>query len=166
MKKIALAGKYGKSKYIIVDNEDYPFLKRFKWHTDRHGNIQTVICLPNKKEAVNVLMHRLIVNASSFSQVNHINKNKLDNRKKNLRFANQSQIQASRGLLKNNTSGYKGVSLDRRTNRYRAVIGFKKRKIYLGTFNTAEEAAFAYDRAAEKYFDEFAKLNFSESETK
>lgn len=95
--------------------------------------------------------------------VDHIDGDKGNNAIANLRLASRSQNAANAsGLRKNNTSGYRGVSLYRRTGRWDARIFVEGVTHCLGHHTTAEEAARAYDRAAYKFYGEFAYLNFPE----
>lgn len=102
-------------------------------------------------------LHRMIAEWAGLGtthQIDHKNHNKLDCRRRNLRRATHSQQQCNRGLRKDNTSGYKGVSKNHK--RYMAAIN----KRYIGTFSTAKEAARAYDKAARRLHGSFARLNF------
>ena len=92
-------------------------------------------------------------------EVDHINGERTDNRWVNLRTCTTSQNQGNRKISKNNTSGYKGVSLNKRDSVWIACVEYKSKLIYLGGFNCKHEAALAYNKAAIKYFGEFAKLN-------
>lgn len=133
-------GKYG--EYMSVLIPEHPFA--------------------NKKGRV--LEHRLVMEKKlgrylkEDEYVDHINGDKYDNRPENLRLATRSQNAANQGLTSQNTSGYKGVS--QYGNKYRSRIKYKQKLIYLGSYNTKEEAVVAYDKAALHYFGEFAKLNF------
>ena len=91
--------------------------------------------------------------------IDHINGNGLDNRKENLRLCNSTQNAANTGLWSTNTSGYKGVRLQKRTGKYEAYIIIKNRPNHLGTFTDAKLAAQAYNNAALNIFGEFAGLN-------
>ena len=95
-------------------------------------------------------------------QVDHINGDRLDNRRENLRIVTNWQNQMNRGMTINNSSGYKGVRL-RRSGKWEAQIRVNKKAIFLGRFYDKLDAAHAYDDAAKKYFGEFARLNFPES---
>lgn len=72
-------------------------------------------------------------------QIDHINRNKTDNRIDNLRMATQSEQNCNKGKRTNNTSGYTGV-VRAKTGKWEARIGKHKKMYYLGTFNTPEEA--------------------------
>lgn len=107
-----------------------------------------------------VSMHRVVMervlgySLPIGATVDHINGNKIDNRRENLRLATHSQNNANRPKGKNNTTGFKGVYAD--GDRYRARIRVNKRLLHLGRFDTPEDAHSAYVNAAEKHFGEFA----------
>jgi hypothetical protein len=88
--------------------------------------------------------------------VDHINGNRSDNRIANLRLANPRQSVGNTFGNSRNTSGYKGVSWDKRNKVWRAYIAFNRRYQHLGYFKNKEDAARAYQLAAEKHFGEFA----------
>lgn len=93
--------------------------------------------------------------------VDHINGNGLDNRRTNLRPATRAQNSANAHMGRNNTSGYKGVSLHKASGLWRAYIGGGGRtRVELGLFTTPEEAALAYDEAAVARWGEYARPNF------
>jgi hypothetical protein len=92
-------------------------------------------------------------------RVDHRDQDGLNNRRTNLRVATQSQNLSNRGPQKNNTSGYKGVSLCKATGRWQAIIQYGRKKKRLGRFDTPEQAALAYDKAAVALMGEFAVLN-------
>ncbi len=104
-------------------------------------------------------LHRLVLGAKQGECVDHINGNKLDNRRANLRLCNNRENGRNRsGPAKSNLSGYRGVSWNRG---WFARINVEDKTIHLGRFKTKEQAAKAYDRAALQYFGAFAgKLNF------
>ena len=153
MREIQLSQK----QVALIDDEDFHKVSQYSWCAlaARHGKFYAW----HKDKFRSFLMHRYIVNAPSGIQVDHVNGNTLDNRKENLRFVTDSQNHAN--LQRTSAySGFKGVHIDRRTGKFRANIGYKNRILYIGTYNTAEEAARAYDLYAIDLFGEFAFLNF------
>ncbi len=99
------------------------------------------------------------MNAKKGEVVDHINRNKLDNRRANLRICTQSQNLMNRGKTKANTSGYKGVT--RYRGKWLAQIGFKdgakRRYIHIAKFDNAIEAAQAYYAVALQIAGEYAR---------
>lgn len=131
----------------LVDDEDYDMLVTHKWRLDSWGYPLT--------GTKNTRMHRFILPKKDGFEIDHINKNKLDNRKSNLRYATRSQNEANKNS-KNPSSGFRGVWYDKRAKAYKASLSKK----HLGWFKTAEEAAKAYDKEAKEKFGEFANTNF------
>lgn len=148
MKEIPLT----QGKVALVDDEDYERLVAMgKWQFV-NGYASKGIW-PNKS----IKMHRLIMDTPIGFETDHINGNKLDNRRKNLRVCTTAENQLNRGVPKNNTSGFKGVHKFR--NKWRSSIKINSRRVHLGLFTCPIEAASAYNEAAIKYHGEFAKLN-------
>jgi hypothetical protein len=140
-------------KYIIlkdgskikVDNEDYKFLSTKKWHKNPKGYPRR-----NKsKKCDAVYMHRFIMKAGQGQEVDHKNRNKLDNRKKNLRFVNHQENMMNRSLHKNNTSGYMGVN--KQEGRWIARINVNRKQYNLGSFDSKKLAIQARKQAEENY---------------
>ena len=122
----------------------------------------------NKVE-IHKLFHRLIMEIHHPElrnnlelQVDHINGNRLDNRKENLRLATPQQNQMNRKSHRNSTSKYKGVSWDKSRNKWRALIMIDNKYKHIGRYQDEREAALAYDKAARELFGEYAHLNFEE----
>jgi|DEB0MinimDraft_10_1074344.scaffolds.fasta_scaffold06694_3 hypothetical protein len=89
--------------------------------------------------------------------IDHVNRNRADNRISNLRLANAKDNAGNAGLFSTNTSGFRGVTQRKTVNKrpYQASIRIHGRLQYLGMFATAEEASAAYEAAASKHFGEF-----------
>lgn len=89
--------------------------------------------------------------------IDHIDCNSLNNKIENLRAATQSQNMGNSKMSSKNTSGYKGVTWRKDTQKWLAQIMVNNKHISLGSYTSKEEAALAYKNGAEKYFGEFAK---------
>ena len=150
MKRILLT----QGQYAIVDDEDLERISHWKWHFGggyaRRGNY------PSWRL---IYMHREVLNVPSHLDCDHINGNRLDNRKINLRVCTHAQNTKNRKLSRNNRSGFKGVHWRERDKKWSASIGIEKRRMYLGYFETREEAATSYNNAAKVLHGEFANLN-------
>ena len=146
-----------KGRFAIIDQDDFELVSKYNWHVfAQKGYAGTD--LPRKDGKKKLLMHRLIMNPPDKMEIDHINGNVLDNRKKNLRICtHQQNCSNHRGYKK-----LKGVGKvkDRPLKKpYYASIMVNYKRIHLGYFATEIEAAKAYNKGATKYFGEFAKLN-------
>lgn len=106
------------------------------------------------------LLHREILQAPYGMEVDHINRNRLDNRRCNLRFATSGEQARNVSLNTRNTTGYKGVSFLPGARRWSASVKFDGATYPLGLFKSPEAAAFAYDFAARALHGQFAAINF------
>lgn len=142
---------------ILVDDDDFEYLNQYTWHLTKNGYVRTNMRIDGiwKKQ----LMHKLITNTTSDEQVDHRDRNGLNNQRDNLRLCTNGQNQQNRGLGKNNTSGFCGVWWNKRNKKYVAGIRASGQKIHLGYFDDKIEAAKIYNEAALKYHGEFATLN-------
>lgn len=144
--------------YAIVDDEDFEYLNQWKWRQDADG-YAIRLSYEKKEKRKSIRMHRLIMKPSIELQVDHINHNKLDNRKCNLRICSNFENSQNRKLQKNNKTGYKGVRWIIKDQKWRAEIVVNKKMLSLGYYINKNDAARAYNQAALKYRGEFANLN-------
>lgn len=145
-------------KFTKVDAQDYPKLAQFDWQLYNSHKSFYAARIENGRI---VYMHREIMNNPAGLFVDHKNREGLDNRKSNLRLATCRQNNCN-SIKKRGSSKYRGVSYCKRRRKWRATINFNGKHIWLGHFDSEEEAARAYDRAAKIYHGEFAALNFPE----
>lgn len=139
----------------IVDDEDFTFLSQWSWSYDGKGYARRNEQMPDGRQRT-IRMHRVIM-GSPPGDVDHINRNSLDNRRENLRAVTHTQNLFNSGAHKNNTSGFKGVSFSNRDRKWRAEIRIGAgRRLSLGYFDTAQDAAAAYAKAAAQHHGEFA----------
>ena len=127
-----------------IDVSDYELIKNYTWH-QCNGYIVGKV---DKKE---IKLHRFLLNVSVGDEVDHINRNPLDNRRTNLRVVDRSANCINRGVGKNNTSGHKGVYKISGYNRYGVQININGKRIYLGSFDTYDEACSVRAIAEQKY---------------
>ncbi len=137
--------------YTKIDDEDYENVNQYKWHLSSDGYAS------GKKG----LLHRIILNAKKeHSIVDHINCDKLDNRKTNLRFATFSQNSQNKLKKKNCSSEYLGVSFDKHSNKWKCSIRHNNTRTRTRTnFDDKTHAAYWYDYLALKYYGKEAKIN-------
>lgn len=154
MRRIPISETYE----TIIDEEDYPLVSRFNWKPFKtQFNIYAIASVDGSK----VFLHRLITGATGrTNEVDHINCVGLDNRKSNLRLCTRVQNSHNSPVRKDNKLGLKGVYYNTRENKYYAQIKPPEvTRVFIGSFDTAKDAARAYNDAATKYFGEFARLN-------
>ena len=159
--------KYG-THITIVDKEEYPRVKDFRWHiwqgpTDRTFYARANIPHPDGTARRTIVqMHRHITNAPKGMVVDHINHNGLDNRKSNLRVCTIAENSRNRRRQKGGTSIYKGVNWQKAKKKWHARIKFEGKHMHIGYFtdDKEEEAARAVDAKAKELHGEYAYLNF------
>lgn len=150
--------KLTRGLHAAIDAEDYQLISLHKWRVNasRDGKLYASATINGKL----TLMHRYLKGATDRkTQIDHIDNDGLNNRRNNLRVCNHSANNCNKGVIKSNTSGYKGVSWHKRSRKWEAYIAKDSKKTTLGYFTEVKEAAKAYNGAALVFHGEFAKLN-------
>lgn len=135
-------------KIAIVDEEDYLFLSRLKWSYSNGYAIHSI-------GFTKIPMHKFLIKQELNKQVDHINRNRLDNRKSNLRLV----ITGQNAMNRKRANRLEGAHKTR--NKFKCVISTDKRSYYFGTFDTEYYAALAHDLWVKDIHGEYAVTNFN-----
>lgn len=136
---------------FIIDYEDYPKVCNYTWNEKEGSGYINANCNHTK-----IYLHRLIFDdLRENDMIDHINHNVHDNRRNNLRIATNSQNQMNRDKPITNTSGIKGVYWHKNKQKWQANIQINESLLYLGIFDSKEDAIKARKQAEEKYFGSF-----------
>lgn len=146
-----MVGVTAKGEEFFFDKEDLDKVRNYSWYVGGKGYIRTSL------NPSTTPLHRFILGITSNDAINidHVNRNKLDNRKCNLRMATYSENNYNR--VKKGSSKYKGVY--KQGDKWRCVITKDGKKTHIGYYTSEEEAAMAYNKKAVELFGEFAYLN-------
>lgn len=151
-----------KNKSVEIDAGDFDLIAKYSWYIGSNGYAVTRPWIKETKSYRSILMHRYLMNPPDRMIVDHKNRIKTDNRRKNLRVCTHKENIRNSKHRKNNTSGHRGVFLDKRTGHWVAKIMVDYKSKSLGSFDEKESAVKAYRCAAKKYFGRF--VNFSTGE--
>lgn len=139
-----------KEYHILVDDDLWHEYSAKFWHIS-NGYAKTNV------DDTTIFMHRMVMNATDDDMIDHINKNRLDNRRCNLRIAKHDENNHNRTKKRNASSKYYGVN--KNGNRWCGRFRYQGKTIYCGTFATELEAAKAYNAKATEYYGEYANIN-------
>lgn len=151
-----------KGYVATVDAEDYEELSKRRWHVTFGGGQKCpyaarMLIVDGRRRVMR--MHEFLLDIPPGFEVDHINGNSLDNRRGNLRVCTHRQNNCNRKGHRADQYGYKGLHWYKRCQCWTAQITVDGQKIHLGYFHSKLDAAAAYDKAAIKYFGEFARIN-------
>ena len=146
-----------RGKWTLVDEADHEAVMRHRWFYDAQGYARSKI------NGRSTALHLFLIGGARDHKhpVDHENRNRLDNRRLNLRRVTGGQNRVNSEINANNSSGYRGVSYH--GGKWTARIGYNMTRRYLGRFGDVLDAAKAYDEAAVKLFGAAAQLNFAVS---
>lgn len=162
---IPLYSKTREMQFAIIDKEDVDKVTGYGWYALTNPKAPTYA--RSKVNNGYVFMHNLILPPKAGFKVDHKNRNGLDNRRNNLRLANNTQNAGNSGPRnlwrgRETSSKYKGVYRDKKNQMNPWCASFRKKR--LGAFATEIDAAKAYDKAAREAYGEFAYLNFPDED--
>ncbi len=152
-------------KFALVDDEDYERVSQFKWrYCPDYRNPKTI---GKAVRTVRIVGKRTTEHMSRFilrlkpgePDADHRDGNGLDNRRNNLRVCKTPFQNGQNRTIQTHSTPYKGVHALKSANTYQSHINVNGKRIYLGSFRTPEEAAYAYDLSAMHFFGEFARTN-------
>jgi len=148
MKEIELT----QNKVALVDDRDFGFLNQWEWCAFKG---RKTFYAYRKVNGVSILMHRVILDAKTGKEVDHKDRDGLNNQRNNIRLCVHKENQRNREAQRNSKSGHKGVSWDKSRNKWTAHIMRKN----IGRYLAVGAAIKAYNAAAKEIFGEFAYLN-------
>lgn len=134
---------------FLIDKEDLEKVLKYTWCLSKTGYLVANI---NKKVTK---LHRYLLNAEKGTIIDHKNRNRLDNRKHNLRFCNKKENARNTSISKSNMLNELGISKTA-NGKYRARIMVDKKEVFLGSFYDIEKAKKARKEAELKYFEDYA----------
>lgn len=141
-------------KVALVDDADFERVNQFKWTASEQPNGRGFRAVRFVKGSP-IYLHRFIMECPAGLEVDHQNRDCLDNQRSNLRIATRAQNSQNRGMQSNNTTGVKGVIFNKQFSKYEACIYANGKKHYLGRFADIQDAAAAYTKAAKELHGEF-----------
>jgi hypothetical protein len=162
--EIELLGNHGENKSFLISKVDYPSIMDYKWYLNNNGYPYTF-----GKGSVNFgkrgrTLHKFLYRKQLIEKgyvIDHINRNKLDNRKENLRIITQKENSYNRTKNSNSNNKYKGVKIDKKSfGTYKATISKDNVKYEIKDIPDEDSAAKIYDLMAEDLFGEYAGKNF------
>ena len=132
-----------------IDIEELDRIKKYRWNYGCRNYVRAIV------DGKQILLHRFIINCPEDKVVDHINGDTLDNRKCNLRICTQVDNMKNQKKNIRNTSGYKGVSWNKKSKAWEVSITQNGKRHYLGMYKDKEEAIKVRKEAEEKYFGEY-----------
>lgn len=145
---------------VLVDDADIPLVGQYKWHLSHNGYVVRRVRIDGRKPII--YLHRAIMSADWAGDIDHINGDRLDNRRQNLRYATRSENNMNARARKGTASRHKGVTWHKQDRLWWAYIKHEGKQRSLGMHKTEADAARAYNAAAKRLFGDFARLNHIE----
>lgn len=139
-----------KGKKYLIDTDDVDKVNQYRWSTDIGGYLKTQL-----EDGSTLKLHRVVMEETDRNIIiDHINQNRCDNRKKNLRRVDKAQNAFNVEKRSDNTSGHRGVNWVKKLQKWKSYITVDKKKIHLGVFDKLEDAVDARKKAEKEYYGE------------
>jgi hypothetical protein len=139
----------------LFDLEDLEVLIKYKWQKDKQGYVVTLIKDDETGDKHRLTMHRFLLNPQKYEIIDHINCDKSDNRKENLRIVDKSKNEMNKPLRNDNSCGYRGVYWNKNKNLWIAEMNLNGKKILNKGFKNKEDAILCREESEVKYFGEY-----------
>lgn len=143
-----------------VDDADFDALNQYKWQASK--DVHTYYAIRTDRttgKKVKISMHRVLLSIPKSMFADHKDGDGLNNQRNNLRLATRAENNRNSRVRSDNKLGFKGVYFRKDVGKFKAQLRCNKKSFGLGYYDTADQAAMAYNEAATKYFGEFARLN-------
>ena len=155
-RSIPLKGVYSEGKFAIVDEDVFLWAQHFHWFVTANGYVAT------RTGAKVISMHRIIMGNPEGLDIDHVNGDKLDNRREFLRVVTRQQNNRNSKPRRGAASSFKGVTKHKASGKWAARIVVSGKPHSLGLYSNEIDAAKAYDSAVKKFFGEYGWLNFKD----
>lgn len=147
--------------HFVIDADNFEMVSERTWFRGKRGYPVSHTSRRSPDGHKTETLHKFLLRPGKGFDVDHISGDKMDNRRNNVRICSHQQNMFNQRLKTTNSSGYSGVSYSKNAGKYEAYINRDGRKIHLGLFMSAREAAEAREVAAVRLFGEYAKLNMA-----
>lgn len=137
-----------------VDDDMYDVLSKSRWH-NKKGYVCRVV--RNEKGRWTIqYMHRIILQTPKGMETDHIDRDKMNNQRANLRAVTGTQNKWNRGMMRSNKSGFRGVCFAKDTGKWQAAIRINSKQVYLGQYTSPQEASRVYEEKAREVRGQYA----------
>ena len=145
--------RLGTSEFLF-DVEDLPLIENRDWYRDKDGYLVNCYYYNGRRRFTR--FHRIVMHAKPKQFVDHINRNRADNRKQNLRCCKYAENDRNRGIYSSNKSGVAGVYYDKQRRKWVANISYYRKRVFLGRFELKEDAVAARLAKEKELFKEYS----------
>lgn len=156
MQKIPLT----QGKFALVDERDFAELSKYKWSAEKRGKIFYASRYLKKinGEKTRIRMHTEIKKSPHGKEIDHIDRNGLNNQRSNLRICTRAENERNKLERSDNKSGFKGVCWSKQYKKWRSRIQCNGKEFHLGYFKDKIKACETYIKYCKIYHGKFARF--------